>query len=156
VIPFYDEDGNVFAAQGRAFGKEQPKYLTVKFDDKPKIFGLERVDWSKKVYVVEGPIDSLFLSNALAVAGADFIHLPFNKEDIVVVLDNEPRSGEIVKKMTNLAEQDYSLVIWPETISQKDINDMTLAGVRDIEQIINDNTHSGLQARMRVASWKRI
>ena len=58
--------------------------------------------------------------------------------------------------MTNLAEQDYSLVIWPETISQKDINDMTLAGVRDIEQIINDNTYSGLQARMRVASWKRI
>ena len=156
VIPFYDEDGNVFAAQGRAFGKEQPKYLTVKFDDKPKIFGLERVDWSKKVHVVEGPIDSLFLSNALAVAGADFIHLPFNKEDIVVVLDNEPRSGEIVKKMTNLAEQDYSLVIWPETISQKDINDMTLAGVRDIEQIINDNTYSGLQARMRVASWKKI
>ena len=100
VIPFYDEDGKVFAAQGRAFGKETPKYLTVKFDDKPKIFGLERVDWSKRVYVVEGPIDSLFLPNALAVAGADFIHLPLDKEDVTVILDNEPRSREKVKRMT--------------------------------------------------------
>ena len=156
VIPFYDEDGNVFAAQGRAFGKEQPKYLTVKFDDKPKIFGLERVDWSKKVYVVEGPIDSLFLSNALAVAGADFIHLPFEKEDITIVLDNEPRSKEIVKRMTQLADNNYSLVIWPDTIVQKDINDMTLAGVRDIQKIIDDNTFAGLELRMKLASWKKI
>ena len=156
VIPFYDEDGNVFAAQGRAFGKEQPKYLTVKFDDKPKIFGLERVDWSKKVYVVEGPIDSLFLSNALAVAGADFIHLPFEKEDITIVLDNEPRSKEIVKRMTQLADNNYSLVIWPDTIFQKDINDMTLAGVRDIQKIIDDNTFTGLELRMKLAAWKKI
>ncbi len=156
VIPFYNEDGEVFAAQGRAFGKEQPKYLTVKFDDKPKIFGLDRVDWSKRVYVVEGPIDSLFLPNALAVAGADFIHLPFEKEDITVVLDNEPRSKEIVKRMTQLADNNYSLVIWPDTISQKDINDMTLAGVRDIQKIIDDNTFTGLELRMKLATWKRI
>ncbi len=156
VIPFYNEDGEVFAAQGRAFGKEQPKYLTVKFDDKPKIFGLERVDWSKRVYVVEGPIDSLFLPNALAVAGADFIHLPFEKEDITVVLDNEPRSKEIVKRMTQLADNNYSLVIWPDTISEKDINDMTLAGVRDIQKIIDDNTFTGLELRMKLAAWKKI
>ena len=156
VIPFYDEDENIFAAQGRAFGKEQPKYLTVKFDDKPKIFGLERVDWSKRVYVVEGPIDSLFLSNALAVAGADFIHLPFEKEDITIVLDNEPRSKEIVKRMTQLADNNYSLVIWPDTIVQKDINDMTLAGVRDIQKIIDENTFTGLELRMKLASWKKI
>ena len=40
VIPFRDETGEVFAAQGRAFGKEVPKYLTIKFDDKPKNFWL--------------------------------------------------------------------------------------------------------------------
>jgi len=155
VIPFYDEDGNVFAAQGRAFGKETPKYLTVKFDDKPKIFGLERVDWSRRVYVVEGPIDSLFLDNALAVAGADFIHLPFEKEGITVILDNEPRSPEIVKKMTQLAENDYSLVIWPDNISAKDINDMVLTGL-DVYDIIKNNTYTGLEARMKLAAWKLI
>ena len=156
MIPFYDEDEKVFAAQGRAFGKEQPKYLTVKFDDKPKIFGLERIDWSKKVYIVEGPIDSLFLPNTLAVAGADFMYLPFEKEDVIVVLDNEPRSKEIVDRMTRLAENNYSLVIWPDTISQKDINDMTLAGVRDIQKIIDDNTFTGLELRMKLAAWKQI
>ena len=156
VIPFLDETGVVFAAQGRSFGKEQPKYLTVKFDDKPKIFGLERIDWDQEVMVVEGPIDSLFLPNALAVAGADFIHLPFDKEGITVVLDNEPRSKEIVNKMTQLAENDYSLVIWPDTIKEKDCNDMILAGRQNIQKIINENTYSGLEARMKLAAWKLI
>ncbi len=156
VIPFLDEDGKVFAAQGRSFGNEKPKYLTVKFDDSPKIFGLERIDWDKVVYVVEGPIDSLFLDNALAVAGADFIHMPFDKNDIVVVLDNEKRSVEAIKKMEKLIELDYSLVIWPDNIKEKDINEMTLSGVQNIQTIIENNTFSGLQARVRLADWKRI
>ena len=154
VIPFYDEDGKVFAAQGRAFGNEQPKYLTVKFDDKPKIFGLERVDLTKRVYVVEGPIDSLFLNNCLAVAGADFNNL--QKEDTTIVLDNEPRNKEIVRRMENLIDTDYELVIWPDSIQQKDINDMTLAGIEGIQTIIDNNTFSGLQAKMRLSAWKRI
>ena len=154
VIPFYDEDGKVFAAQGRAFGNEQPKYLTVKFDDKPKIFGLERVDLTKRVYVVEGPIDSLFLNNCLAVAGADFNNL--QKEDTTIILDNEPRNKEIVRRMENLIDIDYELVIWPDSIQQKDINDMTLAGIEGIQTIIDNNTFSGLQAKMRLATWKRI
>ena len=154
VIPFYNEDGEVFAAQGRAFGKEQPKYLTTKFDDKPKIFGLERVDWNRKVYVVEGPIDSLFIHNCIAVAGSDFQHIP--QDGVVVILDNEPRSKEIVKKMANLIDTDYELVIWPSDIQEKDVNDMILAGRQDIKTIIDNNTFSGLEARMKLAAWKRI
>ena len=99
VIPFRDESGEVFAAQGRAFGNETPKYLTIKFQDKPKIFGLDRVDLSRHIYVMEGPLDSLFIDNSLAVAGADFGHLPYDKEQMTIVLDNEPRSREIIKKM---------------------------------------------------------
>ena len=154
VIPFYDENGAIFAAQGRAFGKEQPKYLTVKFDDKPKIFGLDRVDWSKRVYIVEGPIDSLFLKNCLAVAGSDFRDLP--PCEITIIMDNEPRSRETVKKMEQLIEKDYELVIWSDTITQKDINDMVLAGQQDIQTTIDNNTYSGLEAKMKLATWKRI
>ena len=153
VIPFFDEDGNVFAAQGRAFGKEQPKYLTAKFEDKPKIFGLDRVDWNSKVYVVEGPIDSLFMPNCLAVAGSDFQHIP--KDGVVVILDNEPRGKEIVKKMANLIDSDYELVIWPSDIQEKDLNDMAIAGL-DVKTIIDNNTFSGLEARMKLTAWKRI
>ena len=154
VIPFRDETGEVFAAQGRAFGKETPKYLTVKFDDKPKIFGLDRVDFVKRYYVVEGPIDSMFLNNCLAVAGADFRYLP--PGDATIVLDNEPRSREIIKQMERLIHQEHELVIWPTTITQKDINDMVLAGVKDIQTIIDNNTFSGLEATMKLAAWKRI
>jgi hypothetical protein len=154
VIPFRDESGEVFAAQGRAFGKESPKYLTIKFQDKPKIFGLDRVDFVKRYYVVEGPLDSMFLDNCLAVAGADFRYLP--PGDTTIVLDNEPRSREIIKQMERLIHQEHELVIWPDTITQKDINDMVLAGVKDIQQLINNNTFSGLEAKMKLAAWKRI
>ena len=71
-------------------------------------------------------------------------------------MDNEPRSKETVNKMEQLIEKDYALVIWPDTITQKDINDMILAGVKDVQKIIINNTFSGLQAKMRLASWKRI
>ena len=154
VIPFYDEDGKVFAAQGRAFGKEQPKYLTVKFDDKPKIFGLERVDFTERVYVVEGPIDSLFLNNCLAVAGSDFRDLP--PCETTIIMDNEPRSKEIVNKMEKLINNNYELVIWPDSILQKDINDMVLAGQQYIQTIIDNNTFTGLEAKIKLSAWKRI
>ena len=154
VIPFRDESGEVFAAQGRAFGKESPKYLTIKFQDKPKIFGLDRVDFAKRYYVVEGPLDSMFLDNCLAVAGADFRYLP--PGDTTIVLDNEPRSREIIKQMERLIHQEHELVIWPDTITQKDINDIVLAGVKDIQTIIDNNTFSGLEAKMKLAAWKRI
>jgi len=154
VIPFYDEEGNVFAAQGRAFGNEQPKYLTIKFHDKPKIFGLERVDLTQRVYVVEGPIDSLFLNNCLAVAGSDFVDLP--PCETTIIMDNEPRSRETVNKMEQLIEKNYELVIWPDSITQKDINDTVLAGQQDIQTIIDNNTFAGLEATMKLSAWKRI
>jgi len=155
VIPFRDETGEVFAAQGRAFGKETPKYLTVKFQDKPKIFGLDRADLSRKIHVVEGPIDSLFVDNCLAMAGADFGSLP---EDATIILDNEPRSKEIIKRMENLIKNNYELVIWPDSIPQKDINDMILAGKTsdDVQELIKQNTYNGLQATARLSAWKRI
>ena len=156
VIPFYDEEGEVFAAQGRSFGNEQPKYLTVKFEDRPKIFGLDRVDLKQTVYVTEGPIDSLFIDNAIAVAGSDFRELP--PCEAVIVLDAEPRSKEIVSKMKKLAEQDYELVIWPDNIIGKDCNEMIQKGLTSSQlcDIIKNNTFSGLEAQTRVSAWARI
>jgi len=156
VIPFRDESGEVFAAQGRAFCKETPKYLTVKFQDKPKIFGLDRCDWSQRTYVVEGPLDSLFVDNCLAVAGADFEHHFPMKENVTIILDNEPRSREIVKRMEKLIDKDYELVIWPDNVKEKDINDMVLAGNANIMQTITNNTYTGLTAKLKLSSWKLI
>ena len=159
VIPFRDATGEVFAAQGRAFGDETPKYLTVKFQDKPKIFGFDRVDVSRRIYVVEGPIDSLFVDNCIAVAGADFGSIIKSEQrfaNITYILDNEPRSKEIIKKMETLIETGNELVIWPDSIKEKDINDMILAGQQDIQTIIENNTFTGLTAKMKMSAWKRI
>jgi len=158
IIPFRKEDGEIFAYQGRAFGDEPQKYITIILDkDHPKIFGMDRVDTTKLFYVVEGPLDSLFLQNAVAVAQSD-LRLPQFKDKAVLVPDNEPRNKEVCRQIDRCIEDGYSIVIWPKGIKEKDINDMILSGKTpaEIQTIIHSNTHKGLQAKTVFNSWKRI
>jgi len=156
IIPFRDESGEVFAYQGRAFGNEQPKYITIKIDeDRDKIFGLDKVDKSKPILVVEGPLDSLFLDNCIAVAGADFSNI---KGDLTVIYDNEPRNKEINKQIEKTIDQGKSVCLWPDHMKEKDINDMIIAGYskKEVQEIITNNTFSGASAKLRFAEWRRI
>ena len=165
IIPFRDEKGEVVTYQGRAFGKEQPKYLTVKLDDEStKIFGLDRVTKEKEIFVVEGPIDSLFLDNCIAVAGADFTK-PLMIEgrliqngELTVIFDNEPRNKEICKQMEVCTRAGKKIVIWPGHIKHKDINDMIMAGYtkEQIQEIITDNIFTGAAAQLRFSEWRKI
>jgi transcription elongation factor Elf1 len=159
MIPFRNEKGEIFAYQGRAFGKEIPKYITIKLDeDADKIYGLDRVDKNKQIYVVEGPIDSMFVDNCIAVAGADFSkELPLDG-NITIVFDNEPRNKEICKQIQKTISQGKNIVLWPDSIKHKDINDMILAGYSKdiIQQIIKDNTFSGAAAQLRFTEWRKI
>jgi len=156
IIPFRDESGEVFAYQGRAFGNEQPKYITIKIDEeRDKIFGLDKVDKSKPILVVEGPLDSLFLDNCIAVAGADFSNI---KGDLTVIYDNEPRNKEINKQIEKTIDQGKSVCLWPDHMKEKDINDMIIAGYskKEVQEIITNNTFSGASAKLRFAEWRRI
>jgi len=156
IIPFRGEDGEVFAYQGRAFGNEQPKYITIKIDaDHDKIFGLDKVDKSKPILVVEGPLDSLFLDNCIAVAGADFSNM---EGDLTVIYDNEPRNKEINKQIEKTIDQGKSVCLWPDTMEYKDINDMVIGGYtkEEIQEIITNNTLSGVAAKLRFAEWRRV
>ena len=156
MIPFRNEGGEIFAYQGRAFGSETPKYITIKLDDDAdKIFGLDRIDKSKPILVVEGPLDSLFLDNCIAMAGADFNNF---EGDLIIIFDNEPRNKEICKQIEKAIGQGKNVVIWPDTVKEKDINDMILAGYskKDIQQIITDNTFQTASASLRFAEWRKI
>ena len=156
LIPFRGEDGEVFAYQGRAFGNEQPKYITIKIDEeREKIFGLDKVDKSKPILVVEGPLDSLFLDNCIAVAGADFSNI---KGNLTVIYDNEPRNKEINKQIEKTIDQGKSVCLWPDHMKEKDINDMIIAGYtkKEVQEIITNNTFSGASAKLRFAEWRRI
>ena len=155
LIPFRDEQGEIFAYQGRAFGIETPKYITIKLKEQDKIFGLDRVDKSKHFYVCEGPLDSLFIDNCLAVGGSDFDRL---EGDFTVIFDNEPRNREINKQIEKNIDKGCSVVLWPEQVKEKDINDMILSGmsIEEVQEIITNNTFSGASAKLRFAEWRKI
>ena len=158
IIPFFDVTGELFAFQGRAFGKEQPKYITIKLDEtKQKVYGLERVNFQKHVYIVEGPLDSLFLDNCLAAGGADLtLRMPNNQ--VTYIFDNEPRNKEIIKRMYAVIEKDYNVVIWPNHIQLKDVNEMIVSGisVAEIKNIIDKNTFRKLEALEKLSHYKKV
>jgi hypothetical protein len=161
VLPFYSRQGKLVGVSGRALNNNKLRYLTLKFDDnEPLIYGLRTVDYNKTVYVTEGPIDSLFLPNSIAVAGSDFSKLKsiVPAEQAVVVFDNERRNPQLHELMGQVIEDGFTICFWPKTILQKDINDMILNGLSSnvIEDIINKNKFSGLSAKMVLSDWSRI
>lgn len=158
IIPYF-ENGKCFALQGRAFGNEQPKYITIKLDDdKEKIYGLDRIDRKNTVYVVEGPLDSLFIRNTVAVSGAGMDSKTFMELDSVIVMDNEPRSKEICNYIEKYIELGYKVCLWPNTVKEKDINDMILNGKKeeDILDTINKNTYQGIEAKLKFTEWRKV
>lgn len=157
VIPFFDKDKEFFGYQGRALGESKIRYITIMLDEsKPKLYGLDVVDTNKPYYVTEGPIDSLFLDNAIAMAGSD-ISESLNK-NAILVYDNEPRNKEIVSKIQKGIDKNYSVVIWPESLKYKDINDMVLGGMStfDVMKVIVANTYTNLQAKLKLTQWKKV
>lgn len=161
VIPFYDKEKNLVALQGRTLTNSKMRYITVKMsDENSKFFGIDNIDENEKIYVVEGPIDSLFLKNAIATADSNLVRASeiFDKRNIVLVFDNEPRNKEIVKVLDKAIENHYNVVIWPEMIESKDINDMIMEGftIEEIRDIIEKNTFVNLRAKMEYINWKKV
>jgi len=161
VFPFYDEDKNLLGVQGRAIGDSKVKYITIKMDDaNQKVYGLDKVDFSKKVYVVEGPIDSLFLQNAIATMDASLynVSLLLGNHDYVFIHDNEPRNNAIVKAMSKTISHGKNIFIWPQDVTAKDINDWIMLGATpsEIQAIIDTNTWSDLRAKLEFERWKKV
>lgn len=161
VIPFIDQNGYVFAVSGRSFDpKSTLKYILIKFDDsKPKIYGLDTIDWSAPVKIVEGPLDSLFLKNAIAFAGTDGdLSFISERENCTIVLDNQPRNIDVVNKISKFIKNGWKVCIWPQNISCKDINDVVIKGeiaVGDIDQMIDNHTYFDLVAQLKLSEWRR-
>ena len=157
VLPFLDKNGNIFGCSARGFNPNGLRYITIMFyEDRNKIFGIDQVDFNKPYSITEGGFDSLFLSNAVAMAGADGnLGGLENLENATFIFDNEPRNKQINAQVTKLINKKQKVCIWPENIKQKDINDMYLAGVRNIEEIIEQNTFQGLDATLKLSFWRK-
>jgi predicted RNA-binding Zn-ribbon protein involved in translation (DUF1610 family) len=156
IIPLYDEDKNMIGFQGRALDKSPNKYITIMLtDNAPKIYGLDTINTKLPVYVVEGPFDSTFVNNSVALCGSDGDLGYLEGSDLIFVYDNEPRNREIVKRIERCIEGGQRVVIWPSNILEKDINDMVLAG-HNVMDMLKLNTYSGLQAKIKFNNWKKI
>ena len=156
VIPMYDENKNLIGFQGRALGKSFTKYITVMLDEEaPKVYGLESINKKLSIYVVEGPFDSTFITNSVALCGSDGDLGYLKGSNIIFVYDNEPRNREIVRRVEGCINRNEKVVIWPNNIVDKDINDMVLAG-HDVMSVVELNTYSGLEAKIKFNNWKKI
>jgi hypothetical protein len=162
ILPMIDQDQSWIGVIGRSLIQDdKTRYLTIKFQpDAAKIFGLNLIDYSKEIFVVEGAIDSLFLDNCVAMAGTDTDLRSMFRDDqsLTIILDNEPRNKEVVSKYSKYISEGYSIVIWPSWIEGKDINKMLNLGLTQtqIKQTIADNTFSGLTALAKFSKWKLI
>jgi len=156
IIPMYDRDRNLIGFQGRSLVPNPVKNITVMLDeDAPKIYGLETIDEELPVYVVEGPFDSTFVDNSVALCGSDGDLGYLEGSDLIFVYDNEPRNREIVGRIERCIKRNEKVVIWPSNIVEKDINDMILAG-HDVMSMLKLNTYSGLEAKVKFNTWKKI
>ena len=157
IIPFKDKDGKLFGYQGRSLApKAKLRYITIMLDeDKPKLFGLNNVKHNEPIYIVEGPFDSTFLENSVAMAGSDLDPRSFGWSDYIWVYDNEPRNREIVERVTKSIDRGDKVVIWSNNIQEKDINDMVLAG-HDVQKMVESNTYQGLEAKLKLTHWKKV
>lgn len=164
ILPLKDENGNIFGVQARAIDKAaKQRYITIKFDDKkPKIYGLEKLNTSLPYFIVEGPIDSLFLPNAIAICGGDvslsLAGIP-NKKNAVLIFDNEPRSKDTIHRMEKAIDMGFSISFWDyDPRIAKDINDLVMKGYRplDICKRFYNNAVSGMAAKIKLTQWKKI
>ena len=156
IIPMYNENKNLIGFQGRSLVPNLVKYITVMLDeDAPKIYGLDEIQKNEAVYVTEGPFDSTFIRNSIAMCGADADVSNWGINNPVWIYDNEPRNREIVSRISRVIGTGQKVVIWPSTINQKDINDMVLAGL-NVQSVVESNTYSGLEAKIKFNNWKKV
>jgi len=162
IIPLLDQYGNFIGVQGRSLSKKGQRYITIIADEtKPKIYGLDHTNIAKYTYVFEGPFDSLFVPNSIAMCGADCIsalnQLNVEKNNAVIIYDNEPRNEEMLKRTLTMIEKGYNVCVWPSKVKHKDVNQMVEAGIspKAIKEVIDQNTFRGMGALMAFNQWKK-
>lgn len=155
IIPIRDKEGKLYGLQGRSLIKESEyRYITLYFNNKERLYGLNKVDVSKPFYACEGPIDSFFIKNCVALCGSNTLEDKYSTF-ATVILDNEPRNVQIVDKMLKYVDRGFKIVVWPDNVKEKDINEMVLSNL-DVNRIIQESIYSKLQAKIKINNWKKV
>ena len=157
VIPLYSPSKELIGLQGRSLDSWiQPKYLTLMFTDKySKIYGLDTINKKLPVYVVEGPFDSTFIDNCVACVVVMVTLVILRGAISFLYMITGPRNKEIVSRIGNTIKRGYKVVIWPNGIRDKDLNDMHLSG-HNVKNLVESNIYSGLEATLQFNKWKKV
>ena len=155
IIPLNNTDGDLIGFQGRSLSPDaKMRYITIMLDEgAPKLYGLDHINKNETIYIVEGPLDSFFLENSVAMCGSDVDIRSFGWSDYIWVYDNEPRSRQITDKISKSIDAGDAVVIWPRSIKEKDLNDMVTSGI-NVKNVIQSNVYQGLKAKLQLSSWK--
>lgn len=163
VLPFRTRSGSLFGVQGRAIDGDGIRYKTFLFaEGRPQVFGMNRVNFNRRFYVLEGAIDSLFVSNSIAVNSSNLVSglrsLRTIEKNAVLLFDNQPRNLEITNCLREAVCEGYAVCVWPRGLRAKDPNDMILSGLSrdELMKIIRDNTFQGLGAETVLIERKFI
>lgn len=148
IFPYIDNTGNIFGFTCRSLGDSKPKYIVLKLEDKEMIYGLNHLNLAKQIYCVEGPIDSMFLDNGIAVGGASYEgeFIKKYKQNLVIVPDNDwIRNKQVCEQILKKAKEGFRISLFPDNFDAKDINEAIIKGYskEDIKKIIDENIKSG-------------
>lgn len=163
VIPFFDEEGVLMYLQCRFFSGGM-RYLTFQVEeDGIKVWGLDRIDWNKPVYICEGPFDAMFVDNCIAVAGVSILSIvPMveskAKKGTVLIFDKDyVVNKDVYTQLCTAVKQQYSVVMYDQFFKHKDINDQIQHGGWDqahLMEYFKGRTRKGLSAQMELTKFR--
>lgn len=152
VFPFY-KDENIYGYQARSI--EEKTFFT-QSQEGWKVYNIFNIDRNERVYIFESIIDSLYVVNSIAMLGSSLSDSQIKTLRIpVFVFDNDYKK-DTFEKMEKYIKGGYRVVIWPEGIKEKDVNEMicNMTGPKEIQKKIAMNTFSGLEAVVKVRMMK--
>lgn len=122
------------------------------YDNEQMIYNIENVDLTKKIFILEGTFDTFFIENSVAMCGLN--KLP-SIRNATFVIDNEPRNPSVIKQYEKIISAGHDIVIWPNSIEQKDPNEMYNNGINP-NSIVLQNCYSGMTAKLKLQKWKKM
>ena len=161
IIPLWSKDGKVLQGYtGRTIDPNNTKRYMVMMiaEQTDTIYGLDKYDDTRKGYVTEGPLDSMFLDNAVAVGSSDLTRsLMYIPNTSTMVFDNDFRNSQVVSMMRKAIEAQCHVFIWPDTVTVKDCNEYISLGntPSELMGLIDTNTFTGLQAKLKLSTWSK-
>lgn len=131
-FPFFNRQNKIDFFQVREMGIPKGSKYRGKLNAEKSIFNVNKIDPNfPYIFMFEGPIDSMFVNNGVALAGVSLTHLqkqmlaefPFHQK--IWVLDNQHIDNTAKDITLKLLEQGQDVFIWPKKYSSfKDLNEL--------------------------------